>query len=171
MKFGIVIFPSKEVQDLANSYRKRYDPAYSLIPPHITVKERFEFDDSKLDLLIESLHAVAKETEPFPLIVKKVSSFYPVTNTIYLKVEPVDELMELNEKLYSGEFPKERSFAFVPHITIGKELSSTEHSDVYGRLKLESFNFEETVDRFHLVFQLENGTWVVHETFKFGQSH
>ena len=39
MKFGVVIFPSKKLQDLANSYRKRYDPHYSLITPHLTLKE------------------------------------------------------------------------------------------------------------------------------------
>ena len=38
MKFGVVIFPSKKLQDLANSYRKRYDPHYSLITPHLTLK-------------------------------------------------------------------------------------------------------------------------------------
>ncbi|MFP3325996.1 hypothetical protein R0K05_23370, partial [Planococcus sp. SIMBA_160] len=26
MKYGVVIFPSKKLQDIANSYRKRYDP-------------------------------------------------------------------------------------------------------------------------------------------------
>ncbi len=39
MKFGVVIFPSKKLQDLANSYRKRYDSHYALIPPHLNVKE------------------------------------------------------------------------------------------------------------------------------------
>ncbi|WP_102028071.1 YjcG family protein [Salirhabdus sp. Marseille-P4669] len=169
MKYGIAIFPSKEVQDLANSYRKRYDPAYALIPPHITLKERFDLEEKDLDHLVENLHKLASETKAFPLKIKKVSSFYPVTNTIFLKVEPVEELMDLNEKLYTGAFHHERSYAFVPHITIGQDLSTAEHSDVYGSLKLDSFDIEETVDRFQLLFQLENGTWVVHETFKFGK--
>ena len=47
MYFGIATFPEKEVQDIANSYRKRYDPHYSLIPPHITLKEKFEWINSK----------------------------------------------------------------------------------------------------------------------------
>ena len=37
MKFGVVIFPSKKLQDLVNSYRKRYDPHYALISPHLTL--------------------------------------------------------------------------------------------------------------------------------------
>ena len=42
MKVGVVIFPSKKLQDLANSYRKRYDPHYALIPPHLTLKASFD---------------------------------------------------------------------------------------------------------------------------------
>ncbi|MCP8615610.1 YjcG family protein [Salirhabdus salicampi] len=168
MKYGIVIFPSKEVQDIANSYRKRYDPNYSLIPPHVTLKEKFDADDEIIEELATELRKVAKETKPFPLIIKKAGSFYPVTNTVYLKVEPVEELLKLNEKLYEGKFPKERSFAYVPHVTIGQELSTDEHSDVFGVLQMNKFDIEETIDRFQLLYQLENGSWTVYETFKLG---
>src|SRR5699024_5327838 len=41
MKYGVAIFPSKEIQDEVNAYRKRYDPKYSQIPPHITIKAAF----------------------------------------------------------------------------------------------------------------------------------
>ncbi|GAA0492027.1 YjcG family protein [Salinibacillus aidingensis] len=170
MKYGIAVFPSKEVQDIANSYRKRYDPSYALIPPHVTIKERFDAEDSQIDDIVQELRNVAKETKPFPLIINKVSSFYPVTNTVYLKVQPVEELVELSDKLYSEKFPNERQFAFVPHITIGQDLSTEEHSDVYGSLKMHQFDIEETIDRFQLLYQLENGSWTVYETFKFGET-
>ena len=42
MKYAISIFPSKKLQDIANSYRKRFDKKYSLIPPHITLKKTFD---------------------------------------------------------------------------------------------------------------------------------
>ncbi|CAM5464250.1 hypothetical protein BSAF29S_03331 [Bacillus safensis subsp. safensis] len=31
MKYGVVRFPSKKLQDIASSYRKRYDPMYDHI--------------------------------------------------------------------------------------------------------------------------------------------
>lgn len=167
MKYGVAIFPSKEIQDEANSYRMRYDPHYALIPPHVTVKEPFEADSEELKDLVKELKTIAKETSPFPLRVLKVSSFFPVTNTIYLKVDPVKELMNLNDRLHSGDLPKEQTFAFVPHITIAQKLSDDEFSDVFGSLKLQEFNMECTVDRFQLMYQLENGAWTVHETFTF----
>ncbi|KGX92729.1 hypothetical protein N781_15580 [Pontibacillus halophilus JSM 076056 = DSM 19796] len=170
MKYGIALFPSKEIQDVANSFRKRYDTNYALIPPHVTVKEAFEIGSKdEIEAYIPKLKEIAKETQPFSLIAKKLSTFSPVTNTIYMKVEPVDELCKLNEKLLSTDLPDDRKYAFVPHITIAQNLSDDEHSDVYGSLQMKSFEFEETIDRFQLLYQLENGMWTVYETFRFGE--
>lgn len=169
MKYGIAIFPSKKIQDEANSYRKRYDPHYPLIPPHITLKEAFEADDKMIDELIPELKRIANETKPFHIRINKVSSFVPVTNTIYLKVEPEEQLDQLYEKLHTGKFPQNNKFAFVPHITIGQKLLDDEYSDIFGRMKMRDFQFEDKVDRFQLLYQLDNGSWTVFESFVFGR--
>lgn len=169
MKYGIAIFPSKKVQDVVNSYRKRYDPHYALIPPHITLKEGFEAEDNEIDQLIKDIRDVARSIEPFTIKIDRVSSFQPVTNTIYLKIETTDELIDLNKKLHSGKFPKDQTFSYVPHITIAQKLSQDEHSDVYGSLRMLDFNIEEKIDRFQLLYQLENGSWTVYETFSLGK--
>ncbi|MYL18484.1 hypothetical protein GLW04_01195 [Halobacillus litoralis] len=170
MKYGIAVFPSKKVQDVANSYRKRYDPHYALIPPHITMKEAFEADEDQIESeIIPKLRDIAKNTEPFSYGVYKVSSFSPVTNTIYLKIEPSDEIFDLNDKLYTGVLKEEKDFAFVPHITIAQKLSDEEFSDVYGSLTMLKFDLQDQVDRFQLLYQLENGAWSVYETFRLGR--
>jgi len=169
MKYGIAIFPSKKIQDIANSYRKRYDPHYALIPPHVTLKEAFEEDDKNIDKLINKLSEIAKETKPFTLNVNKLSTFAPTTNTIYMKVEPAEELVNLHERLHSDDIPNGKTYQFVPHITIAQKLSDDEHSDVYGSLKMMNHEFEETIDRFQLLYQLENGMWTVYETFHLGE--
>lgn len=168
MKYGIVIFPSKALQDLANSYRKRYDPHYALIPPHLTLKEAFE-SDVEVEELTVKLEEIAEKFEPFPLKVFKVSSFQPINNTIYFKAQLESELNELQESLYEqlpGDGPEH---PFVPHVTIAQKLSNDEHSDVYGSLRMLGINHEEIVDRFHLMYQLENGSWTVYETFRLGK--
>ncbi|MYL30510.1 MULTISPECIES: YjcG family protein [Halobacillus] len=170
MKYGIAVFPSKKVQDVANSYRKRYDPHYALIPPHITMKEAFEADEDQIESeIIPKLRDIAENTEPFSYGVYKVSSFSPVTNTIYLKIEPSDEIFDLNDKLYTGVLKEEKDFAFVPHITIAQKLSDEEFSDVYGSLTMLKFDLQDQVDRFQLLYQLENGAWSVYETFRLGR--
>lgn len=169
MKYGVAIFPSKKLQDFVNSYRKRYDSHYSLIPPHLTVKEPFEISEDELDNIVEDLYRVAEKVSPFTMRVLKVSSFHPATNTIYLKVDPSEGLQTLHDLMYSGKLESEKHYSFVPHITIGQDLSDDEHSDVLGRMRMMDVTHEETVDRFQLLYQLDNGSWTVYETFLLGK--
>ncbi|MFB4475722.1 2'-5' RNA ligase family protein, partial [Oceanobacillus caeni] len=101
--------------------------------------------------------------------INKVSTFAPVTNTIYFKVEPVPALMDLQKKLQEGTLTNNLTHSFVPHITIGQQLMDDEYSDVFGTLKMSKFTFEDTIDRFQLLYQLENESWTVYETFVFGK--
>ncbi|WP_026698481.1 YjcG family protein [Alkalicoccus chagannorensis] len=165
MKYGIAVFPSKKLQDLANSYRKRYDTKYSMVPPHLTLKEPFAADDQELEQMINHIRQAAETCRPFKLEVLKYSSFYPVTNTLYMKVAETKELLDLQQSLNEGPLEQKKEHPFVPHITIGQEMNYDELSDVFGRLKLESIHHEEMIDRFSLLYQLDNGTWTVYQTF------
>ncbi|MBB5172268.1 YjcG family protein [Texcoconibacillus texcoconensis] len=169
MNYRVSIFPSKKLQDIANAYRKRYDSHYSLIPPHITLKEPFAAGDFEMESMVKKIRELAKQTKPFPLEVYKFSSFHPVTNTIYMKVREHETLMSLHERLNEGELGRHVTYQFVPHITIGQDLKDAECSDVLGRLKMETIDHEEMVDRFSLLYQLENGSWTVYETFLLGK--
>ncbi|MGG3799497.1 YjcG family protein [Metabacillus fastidiosus] len=169
MKYGIVLFPSKEIQDAVNSYRKRYDTNYALIAPHVTIKSAFFATDEEIKPIVQELHKIAEDTQPIKLNIQKVSSFSPVNKVIYLKIEPTKQLLDLHSKLHSGILDEKPDYSFVPHITVGQNLSEDEHSDVLGSLKMRNFEHEETVDRFHLLYQLENGTWTVYDTFLLGK--
>lgn len=166
MNYGIVIFPSKKLQDIANSYRKRFDPHYALISPHITIKNSFEANDEQIKDISRNISDIVQNYKAFPLKVLKASSFQPVTNTIYLKVEPTAELEGLYQAFQDNElFPGKDEYSFVPHITIGQKLSNQEHSDIFGQLSMIDLTHEETIDRLHLLYQLDNGSWTVYETF------
>ncbi|MCQ6274280.1 2'-5' RNA ligase family protein [Bacillus sp. V3B] len=169
MKYSVVIFPTKSLQDFVNSYRKRYDPYYTHIPPHITLKSGFEADDGHINEIVQKLHDVAKKTSPFDITVTKFSSFKPVNNVIYLKINPKEDLENLHSDIYA-RFPDHvPDYLYVPHITIGQALSNDEHTDVYGSLNMLQVNMQDTIDRFHLLYQLENDSWTVYETFLFGK--
>ncbi|MDY0396101.1 YjcG family protein [Virgibacillus halophilus] len=169
MKYGIAYFPSKQIQDEVNSYRKRYDSHYALIPPHLTLKESFTADDAEIESLIPELKKIANETDPFNITINKVSSFAPISNTIYLKINPSPELQTLFDKLHSGKFSDDADHPFVPHITLAQDLVDQEYSDVFGSLKMKKYDLGDEVDRFQLLYQLDNGSWTVYETFVFGK--
>ena len=166
LKYGIVAFPSKKIQDLANTYRKRYDPHYALITPHITLKDAFDADESQMDQISSSLQQVASQFAPLQIHASRISSFYPTTNTIYFRIEPTPQLeniqKQIQEKINFGA-PKH---VFVPHITIAQKLSSSEHDDVHGQLRMVGVDEKDVIDRFHLLYQLEDGSWTTYETYK-----
>lgn len=169
LNYRIVIFPSKHIQDAANSHRMRYDPRYALIPPHLTLKESFKADENQIQELVSELKKIAKEIKPFKIHINKISDFAPVTNAIYFKVEPTEELTTLNEKMHQGKFTKDRKHPFVPHITIAQDISEGEFHDILGSLQMKEIAFEDEIDRFHLLYQLENGSWTVYDSFVLGK--
>lgn len=166
MKYGVAAFPSKKLQDLANSYRMRYDPHYELITPHMTLKDSFEADAAEIKDIAEEMAKIAKRQKPFKLQATRVSSFAPLTNTLYFKIEPTQEITALHDELHSDFFGGQPKYSYVPHITIAQKLSDQEHADVFGQLKMAGINHEEIIDRMHLLYQLEDGSWTVYETFR-----
>lgn len=166
MKYGIVAFPSKKLQDLANTYRKRYDPHYAQITPHMTLKDVFEADETEIVEITKKLEDLAKRFAPFTIHASRVSSFFPTTNAIYFRIEPTPQLEniyhEIQDQLQIGK-PKH---VFVPHITIAQKMSDSEHDDIFGQLRMIGVNEKETIDRFHLLYQLEDGSWTTYETFR-----
>ncbi|GGE22955.1 putative phosphoesterase YjcG [Marinithermofilum abyssi] len=169
MKYGIAVFPEKKVQDIANSYRKRYDPHYSLIPPHITLKQAFEMDDDQLSRAIVHLDQVAQQTSPFEARFTKVSTFHPTNNVIFLSIADPAPFKSLHEKINQGCLQHEESYDFIPHLTIGQSLSDDELHDVYGSLRMSTFDLSTRVDCFHLLYQLENGSWTIYQSFLLNQ--
>lgn len=169
MKYGVVIFPSKELQDIANSYRKRYDKKFAFISPHITVKSAFEANDEEIKRFITKLKQAAKEITPFSIQVTKVKSFHPANNTIYFKVEDSPELAQLHKALYDDElFKYDEEYAYVPHLTIAQELSNDEHLDILGQLTNLTIDRTEIIEAVHLLYQQENNVWKHYETFQLG---
>lgn len=166
MKIGIVAFPSKRLQDLANNYRKRYDPHYAQITPHMTLKDAFDIEEHQVKDICETLQTIAKQFGPLKIHASRVSSFYPTTNTIFFRIEPTPQLEKLHKSIQDSVPYGESKFVFVPHITIAQKLSDSEHDDIYGQLRMTGVNVEETIDRIHLLYQLEDGSWTTYDTFK-----
>lgn len=166
MKFGIIAFPSKQLQDLANTYRKRYDPHYAQITPHITLKDSFDMDEQQINEIVATLEQISSKYGPLKIHASRVSSFYPTTNTLYFRIEPTVQLESIQKALQDSIPFGAPKFVFVPHITIAQNLSDSEHNDILSQLRMIGVNVEETIDRIHLLYQLEDGSWTTYDTFK-----
>ncbi|MGO0062167.1 2'-5' RNA ligase family protein [Brevibacillus fluminis] len=166
MKYSVVIFPSSKVQEFANQYRKRYDSTYALIPPFIRLKEAFELDDAKLPELVEHLQQVAEHTDSFTAKFHRFSTFHPTNNVIYLGIQNKEAFEELHQQVIECCSSRPETYAFVPHLTIGRDFADDELKDVYGQLSMAKVDLETEIDRFHLIYQLEDGIWSVYQSFQ-----
>ena len=166
MKYGIVAFPSKKLQDLANTYRKRYDPHYAKITPHMTLQDAFDADEMQIEEISQKLSDIAKRFSPLTIHASRISSFFPTTNAIYFRVEPTPQLTKIHTEIQDQLQIGEPKHVFVPHITIAQKLSDSEHDDIFGQLRMIGVNEQETIDRIHLLYQLEDGSWTTYETFR-----
>lgn len=163
MKYGIVIFPSREVQDKVNNLRKRYDSHYTLIEPHITLKEAFETDT--IEDSLEYIEEVTKNFPPFSLRINNIKTFHPITPVLYFSFEDSPAIYNLHKELNSGILFNEIKHKFTPHITFAQDLPPQEIHDIYGRLSLRGYDIEFNVDSIHLVQQDSNGVWHNYKTF------
>ncbi len=166
MRFGIAVFPEKHVQDVANRLRRRHDPHYSLLPAHLTLREAQEWTDELLALASEHLERTTAQLAPFHIRFNRVSTFYPVANVLYLALERPNEMQALQQAICSGHLAEPaRTTGYTPHLTIGQHMSAEELHDQYGRLRMQSFELVTRIDRIHLLYQLENDSWTVHQTY------
>ncbi len=166
MIYGIAVFPPRDIQDFANSYRKRYDSHYSLIQPHLTVRDAEDWSDARLQESVALLDSAVRTIAPFEATLNRFSSFYPVNNVIYLALEDPEPFSDLHRRIAAGPLSvSEQQYSFTPHLTIGQDLSDDELHDVLSSLRKKPVNHTFKVDRIHLLYQTENRAWTVYQTF------
>lgn len=169
MRYGIAVFPEKEVQDAANSWRIRHDPHYCNIAAHMTLRDAEEWDETKLRLVIPHLEEVSAATKPFQVTFNRVSTFYPVSHVLYFALEDTSNVDKLHQAICSGPLkcPVSKQ-VFTPHITIGRDISADELHDLYGNLRMNDIKLTTIIDRIHLLYQTDQGGWTAYQSFQLG---
>ncbi|MEK3885227.1 2'-5' RNA ligase family protein [Paenibacillus sp. PL2-23] len=167
MIYGIALFPDKEVQDAANSWRIRHDPHYCHIPAHMTLREAEEWDDVKLERAVKHLDAVSASFKPFEVTFNRVSTFFPVSNTLYYALEDPSQVDNLHRAICSGPgMQQPYNYVYTPHVTIGRKLQEEELHDLYGNLRMTEIRLSSYIDRIHLLYQTEQGGWTAYQSFQ-----
>ncbi|MBD2870091.1 2'-5' RNA ligase family protein [Paenibacillus arenilitoris] len=166
MFYGIAVFPEKHVQDLANSWRRRYDPHYAAIPAHMTVRDQEDWTEQQLQTAVDYLEQATAALSPFTVRFNRVSSFFPVSHVLYLALEDTAAMQELRNAVCSGPLTvKAPKHVYTPHLTIGQKMSADELHDMYGNLRMQSIDAVSRIDRIHLLYQTDNGSWTAYQSF------
>ena len=140
----VLIFPELENCAAIDAIRRKYDPLFGLIAPHLTLVFPFEWDIGD-EALARLLDARLTGFSPFDLelcgVGRSVDRF---GNFLYWNVaKGVESLVQLHDELAAHEFrPFDSGFPYHPHLTLGKlpdaDALNRAYEEVRG-LNLHSF--------------------------------
>ena len=130
-KRTIMIFPQFDNMHSIKAFRKKHDPLYGLVRPHITLVFPFESGYSQTEIEAALAQALA-EVPPFAIELKGLMQD---RQWIFLDVtQGRDTIVEIHKNLYAKHFSQYRPSwlqEYTPHVTVGQFKSSLEAQNVY----------------------------------------
>lgn len=144
----IMIFPQFNNENIIEAIRKKYDPLYNLVKPHITLV--FPFQDKISNIELEKkLEECLIETKPFKLILQGINRQKDnYGNYIFLSVKKGErQIINIHKNLYMNIWGQEKNERYVPHMTVGKLQSEEKMIKAYEEIKDLNSSFETLVDK------------------------
>ena len=160
---GIVLLvPEPWATEIDGVRRALGDEALDRIPPHVTLVPPIHVREEHLAEAFDVVHAAAAGCPELDLRLGPVTTFAPVNPVAYLDVaaEPgvMADLVGLKDRLHTGPLDRPADFAFVPHVTVARELAA-------GRIEaavtaLADYRAEVRVERVHVLAWQPDRTWI-----------
>lgn len=154
----IMVFPKFSNQEIINEIRKKFDPLYNLVSPHITLV--FPFKSSMPnEVLSQKLEECLKETVSFGLVLQGISRHKDIYgNYIFLNVKKGSrEIVEIHDSLYKDIFGEECCQPFAPHMTIGNLDTADKMEQAYEAVKGMDASFETMIEKVSVEMIGDNG--------------
>lgn len=121
--YAVVIFLPSQLDDLIYPLRQRFDPLYNKVPGHITIVFPFETARS-LNEISGVIKQELQNHRPINIELESIGDFYPVSPTIYWKINTCEPIQQLYHSLHCKlEIPIPYK-QFVPHVTVAREIST-----------------------------------------------
>lgn len=160
---GIVLLvPEPWATEVDGVRRALGDEALPRIPPHVTLVPPVHVRDEQLAEAFDVVHAAGRGCPPLRLQLGPVTTFAPVNPVAYLAVDGALEdrahLERLKDELHQGPLDRPADFAFVPHVTVARELAA-ERIDA-AIVALADYSVEVTVERVHVLAWQTDRTWI-----------
>ncbi|MFW8052115.1 2'-5' RNA ligase family protein [Vagococcus fluvialis] len=166
MKKSILLIPKFKNIEFIESIRKKYDPLYNKVPPHITLVFPFETNIEN-NIIIKHIESSLKH---FQIVHFSLDGFSYFKNgyVFWNVIEGRDALVKMNKQLYSGILApfKRTTIQYNPHITIANCSASTQLHQIKN--DLENTSIYEICTDFSIIFEeiQSNGDSKVIKSFK-----
>ncbi len=115
--YAIVFFPKIDTE-LIQTFRKKYDPLWNVIPPHITIV--FPFSDISESAVLNHLQIITKTIKPFQIRLHGFMKSFD--HYLFLLIQQgKEEVYGVHDGLYTGPLASHlrSDIPFVPHMTLG----------------------------------------------------
>ena len=161
MLYAVIHYPDIDAHHI-NQFRKKYDPQFDLIEPHITLVFPVpEFiGESNLTRHIET---VLKNWSPFPIHLKSLQG--SSDGYLFLLVqEGYVDINNLHTELYTGILAEYRrgDLPYVPHMTLGTFSGVADnYSEAFEEAEQLRLEFHCKLDRLHIVKINDERTQIV----------
>lgn len=146
MKRSILLFPDFNNINIIESIRKKYDPLFKHIKPHITLVFPFDSDIPNEELK-KHIENSLKEIEPFKIKLKGITG--TLDNYLFLNIKVGnDKIIEIHDRLYTGILEKfhYKRITYIPHITVGNILDDKQFGKALNDVKDLNDEFETLID-------------------------
>lgn len=147
MKRAVHLFPEFTNSEVIESLRKKYDPLFGLIQPHITIVFPFESEISS-PVLKQHIQKALVDIDPFVILLREFTA--TIDRCLILNIKKGnDNIIKLHDLLYSGllSIYRNRRFSFYPHLTIGKFTDEQELLLVLTELSTNETKLETTISK------------------------
>ena len=160
MIYALIHYPAVDTEQI-DQLRRKYDPQFDLIAPHITIVFPLPQSIGEQNL-IPHIEAVLHDWKPFPIRLRGLEKSWD--DYLFLMLEEGSrEIVRLHEELYTGPLADCRIVnQFVPHLTLGvftSDLKTYSHAlKEADRLDLD---YNCTLTKVHLVKVNDERTQIV----------
>lgn len=163
-QYAVVAYVTNAIGVFVEDLRRELYPEHAHLPAHLTVLPPRRLITSEAQAL-ETLQELCRNVGPFEVTMGAVTSFMPVTPTVFLQVEHgAYRMRELHDRLIASQFQPDEPWPYMPHLTIVK-MDSFDKARLAQEVALERWSRYHGTQRI-LVEQLtfvregENSRWI-----------
>lgn len=166
------LLPENKETEKVNQIRKKYDPAYEEIWPHLTLV--YPFQKINEEEIHNRIKKIIRNFKPFNVSFKNLEKSAKGNYLYLLPKKGKKKILKLHKKLHTGPLENHSNPdmpEYIPHITVGVFDTEQELDEAINSLKRKKPKFEFFLDRLHLLEINEKGSINKGEEFFLGEKN
>lgn len=145
-----MIYPELEDASKIQELRRKHDPYFNVMPPHITLV--FPVPEMDRDTIVNHVTGVLRDRVPFNIRLKGLTKSFD--DWLFLCVEQGnDKIIELHDCLYTGIFEKHlrTDIPYIPHIGLSLFHTDREYQIAEREARTLNLAYKSTIRSIHII--------------------